>query len=45
VFWRRTIKIEMQFPPDVYVPREVCNGARYNTDTLQVHYSASRRRR
>jgi excinuclease ABC subunit A len=33
-----TIKIEMQFLPDVYVPCEVCNGARYNTDTLQVHY-------
>jgi excinuclease ABC subunit A len=33
-----TIKIEMQFLPDVYVPCEVCHGARYNTDTLQVHY-------
>ena len=33
-----TIKIEMQFLPDVYVPCEVCQGARYNTDTLQVHY-------
>ena len=33
-----TIKIEMQFLPDVYVPCEVCHGDRYNTDTLQVHY-------
>ena len=33
-----TIKIEMQFLPDVYVPCEVCHGARYNTDTLSVHY-------
>jgi excinuclease ABC subunit A len=33
-----TIKIEMQFLPAVYVPCEVCRGARYNTDTLQVHY-------
>jgi excinuclease ABC subunit A len=33
-----TIKIEMQFLPDVYVPCELCHGARYNTDTLQVHY-------
>ena len=33
-----TIKIEMQFLPDVYVPCEVCHGARYNLDTLQVHY-------
>ena len=32
------IKIEMQFLPDVYVPCEVCHGARYNTDTLAVHY-------
>jgi excinuclease ABC subunit A len=33
-----TIKIEMQFLPDVYVPCEVCHGARYNTDTLGVHF-------
>jgi excinuclease ABC subunit A len=33
-----TIKIEMQFLPDVYVPCEVCHGARYNVDTLAVHY-------
>src|SRR5438067_3754997 len=28
----------MQFLPDVYVPCEVCHGARYNTDALAVHY-------
>jgi excinuclease ABC subunit A len=33
-----TIKIEMNFLPDVYVPCEVCKGARYNRDTLEVHY-------
>ncbi|MGN6272847.1 MAG: excinuclease ABC subunit UvrA [Protaetiibacter sp.] len=33
-----TIKIEMNFLPDVYVQCEVCHGARYNRDTLQVHY-------
>ena len=32
------IKIEMHFLPDVYVPCEVCKGARYNRDTLQVKY-------
>jgi len=32
------IKIEMQFLPDVYVPCEVCGGARYNRDALEIHY-------
>ncbi len=33
-----TIKIEMHFLPDVYVPCEVCKGARYNRDTLEVEW-------
>ncbi|GMA85021.1 hypothetical protein GCM10025868_02710 [Angustibacter aerolatus] len=33
-----TIKIEMNFLPDVYVPCEVCQGARYNRETLEVHF-------
>jgi len=32
------IKIEMHFLPDVYVPCEVCNGARYNRETLEIKY-------
>ncbi|MFD2728700.1 excinuclease ABC subunit UvrA [Enterococcus camelliae] len=32
------IKIEMHFLPDVYVPCEVCQGKRYNSETLEVHY-------
>ena len=32
------IKIEMQFLPDVYVPCEVCGGARYNREALEIHY-------
>jgi len=33
-----TLRIEMNFLPDVYVPCEVCKGARYNRETLEVHY-------
>ncbi len=33
-----TIKIEMNFLPDVYVPCEVCRGARYNRETLEIKY-------
>ncbi len=32
------LKIEMHFLPDIYVPCEVCKGARYNRETLEVHY-------
>lgn len=32
------IRIEMQFLPDVYVPCEVCHGARYNREALEIHY-------
>ena len=35
-----TIKIEMNFLPDVYVPCEICHGARYNRETLEVHFKA-----
>ncbi len=37
------IKIEMHFLPDVYVPCEVCNGRRYNRETLEVRYQGQAR--
>lgn len=33
-----TIKIEMHFLPDVYVPCEICKGVRYNRDTLEIRF-------
>ena len=33
-----TLRIEMQFLPDIYVPCDVCHGRRYNRETLQVRY-------
>jgi excinuclease ABC subunit A len=33
-----TLRIEMQFLPEVYVPCDVCHGARYNRETLQIRY-------
>ncbi len=33
-----TIKIEMHFLPDVFVPCEICKGARYNRDTLEIFF-------
>ncbi len=32
------LRIEMQFLPDIYVPCDVCHGARFNRETLQVHF-------
>ena len=36
-----TLKIEMHFLPDVYVPCEVCKGSRYDRETLEVHYKGA----
>ncbi|MGD1994623.1 MAG: excinuclease ABC subunit UvrA, partial [Anaerolineae bacterium] len=33
-----TLRIEMQFMPDIYVPCDVCHGRRYNRETLQIRY-------
>jgi excinuclease ABC subunit A len=33
-----TLKVEMRFLPDIYVPCEVCHGAQYNRETLDVHF-------
>ncbi len=33
-----TLRIEMQFLPEIYVPCDVCHGARYNRETLQIRY-------
>ena len=33
-----TLRIEMQFLPEVHVPCDVCHGTRYNRETLQVRY-------
>jgi len=33
-----TLRIEMQFLPDIYIPCDVCHGRRYNRETLQVYY-------
>ena len=40
-----TLKIEMHFLPDVYVPCEACKGARYNRDTLEVRFKRQAHRR
>ncbi len=32
------LQVEMQFLPDIYIPCDVCNGKRYNRETLQVHF-------
>ena len=35
------LRIEMQFLPDIYVPCDVCHGARFNRETLQIHFKGS----
>ncbi len=34
------LRIEMQFLPDIYVPCDVCHGARFNRETLQIHFKS-----
>ena len=36
-----SIRIEMHFLPDIYVPCEICGGARYNRETLEVKYKGN----